>query len=372
MTDFTSDMPGAANDEGRIQDALQERTRQMQTLADHSPDQIFRVDGNHRYVLVNRRLAEVTGIPEDQWIGHTHHEVGMPQALCALWDQFFTEVFEAGRAREYEYVYAGREGTRHYLGRLVPEHDEDGEVKSLLGITRDVTERKLAEEQLVEGEQRYRALVEDMNAIVWELDLAGERYSFVSRRAELFLGYPISQWTDRRFWIDHIHPEDRQRCITYCDARIQQGRDHAIEYRMQAANGSVVWVHDLVRVIKDEFGRPRRLRGLMVDVTERKRNERLLAERQSRLELQNTVTMSISEGTTVEAIVDLTDRSAFSRLSRQFLRDRLGRPAVGHPFHQSRIDAERSRLQPGSDETGSRVLGRAASATATCRTGRSK
>src|SRR6185436_20813019 len=92
-------------------------------------------------------------------------------------------------------------------------------------------------------------LVDTLDAIVWEGDARTLSFSFVSQRAEKILGYPLSRWLeDPTFWVDHLHPEDRERAVQFCQEATRAGEDHAIEYRMIAADGRLVWLRDLVRV----------------------------------------------------------------------------------------------------------------------------
>ncbi|MCI0461774.1 MAG: PAS domain S-box protein [Gemmataceae bacterium] len=126
----------------------------------------------------------------------------------------------------------------------------------------------------VSAERRYRDLVDSVDAIVWEADPATLRFTFVSRRAEAMLGYPLAAWLQRPdFWANLIHPEDREAAVTYCQQATARGEDHEFEYRVVAAGGRVVWLRDRVYVVKDRGGRPRQLRGLMIDITERKQND---------------------------------------------------------------------------------------------------
>jgi PAS domain S-box-containing protein len=128
------------------------------------------------------------------------------------------------------------------------------------------------------SQHRLRDLVDRMDAIVAEADARTFRFSFVSRSAETILGYPIQQWLDEPdFWTRHLHPDDRDRTVDRCLVETREGRDHTLEYRMVAVDGRVVWVRDTVRVVRDPEGRPAALQCLLVDISERKRAETLLA-----------------------------------------------------------------------------------------------
>ncbi len=120
-------------------------------------------------------------------------------------------------------------------------------------------------------EQRFRDLVEGLEAIVWEADARSWLFTFVNRRAERMLGYPLERWlTEPDFWVNLIHPEDRERAVACCLEAIRQGCDNDFEYRVVAADGRVVWVRDLVYLVKDGSGAVRQLRGLMIDITAQK------------------------------------------------------------------------------------------------------
>ncbi len=134
-------------------------------------------------------------------------------------------------------------------------------------------------------QSNYEALVDSIDGIVWEADANTFRFSYVSRQAERLLGYPVHRWTDEPgFWKDHIHPDDVEFAFQYCVAASAAGLPHQFEYRMIAADGRVVWLRDFVSVLLEE-GRPVTLRGIMVDVTDRRRTEQALQTSEERLRL---------------------------------------------------------------------------------------
>jgi PAS domain S-box-containing protein len=128
--------------------------------------------------------------------------------------------------------------------------------------------------------QRFHDLLQGLQAIVWEANAETWQFTFVSQRAVEILGYPIEQWLTRPdFWVSHIHPEDRERSVAYCLDCTAQGVDHEFEYRAVAADGHSVWLHNIVRVVRDVDGQVRQLRGVMVDITTQKQVEEELKAR---------------------------------------------------------------------------------------------
>jgi PAS domain S-box-containing protein len=163
-------------------------------------------------------------------------------------------------------------------------------------LRKEILERKRVEEereQLLAREQaalaeaeaaqhRFRDLVNSIEGIVWEADAGRFTVSFVSQQAERVLGYPVERWLrEPTFWKDHLHPDDREGAVNSCVTATAENRDHDLEYRMIAADGRIVWLRDLVTVVV-EGDRATRLRGVMFDITDRKRAEEALrkSERQ--------------------------------------------------------------------------------------------
>jgi PAS domain S-box-containing protein len=141
------------------------------------------------------------------------------------------------------------------------------------------------EERVRERSVRFRDLVNSVEGIVWEADATTFQFSFVSDQAERILGYPVERWlSEPTFWKDHLHPDDRDWAVRFCAQATAENRGHDFEYRMIAADGRVVWLRDLVTVVV-EGGRATQLRGVMVDITDRKHAEAALLERAGLLDL---------------------------------------------------------------------------------------
>ncbi len=117
---------------------------------------------------------------------------------------------------------------------------------------------------------RYQSLLGAVNGIVWEADAATFQFTFVSESVTRILGYTMEEWLGSpSFWEDHIYPEDREYATSFCQAETRLARDHSFDYRMVKSNGDIVWIRDIISVVMED-GRPRWLRGIMVDITETK------------------------------------------------------------------------------------------------------
>ena len=121
-------------------------------------------------------------------------------------------------------------------------------------------------------EDRYRVLLESTPLVPWEADARTWRFNYVGPQAEQLLGYPVERWYEDTFWIDRIHPDDRQTTIDICQELTAKGDPYEFEYRMVRADGEIVWLCDVVDVEMQD-GEPVLLRGFLVDVTRRRQAE---------------------------------------------------------------------------------------------------
>lgn len=122
-----------------------------------------------------------------------------------------------------------------------------------------------------------RELIESVRAVVRRAEPGTFRTTFVNKHVEEILGYPVTGWLKNpSFWAEHLHPEDRERTVSFTEKAVQEQRNHELEYRMIAADGRSVWLHEIVNVIVED-GVTIELVGVSGDITARKRREESMA-----------------------------------------------------------------------------------------------
>ncbi len=148
---------------------------------------------------------------------------------------------------------------------------------SLARGIRDIASLALGSAKRFHELERFHELVESLDAIFWEADPETLAFTFLSRRASaVFKATPAWNGDDPATWGDHVHPEDRDRVLAAVRARIAaSGQDLTLEYRALGPEPDPMWIRDLVHVGADARGGTL-LRGLIVDITERKRAEQAL------------------------------------------------------------------------------------------------
>ncbi|MBC6432667.1 PAS domain S-box protein [Nostoc sp. HG1] len=145
-----------------------------------------------------------------------------------------------------------------------------------------IFEQKQVEISLRTSENRLRQLLETVKVIPWELDLKTWRFVYVGPQAVDLLNYPIAEWYEENFWSNHLHPDDLEKSVRFCQEATARCENYELEYRMLAADGRVVWLRDVVSVV-EEAGSPTMLRGFMFDITDLKLVEETLRLRERAL-----------------------------------------------------------------------------------------
>src|SRR5437870_4800222 len=143
-------------------------------------------------------------------------------------------------------------------------------------------------ELLQQSESRYRALVENVPAIVYEMLPDDDRRTFyISPRVEEFLGYSREEWLEQPdIWMELLHPDDREVELAAHDKHNQTREPWRREYRLIASDGRAVWVRDQAVLVTDEQGEPVRWQGVMLDITERRELEGELHRANDELEFR--------------------------------------------------------------------------------------
>jgi two-component system, cell cycle sensor histidine kinase and response regulator CckA len=144
----------------------------------------------------------------------------------------------------------------------------------------------------------------DHDGLLWEAEVisspgqpAAFRVTGVTGNLEETLGQATENWlVGQKFWPGHIAPEDRERVLAACLSAIQQGQEIVrFEYRVPNEQGQPFWIEDSVQVLRAWGGKPRKLRGRMVNVTKQKRDAEILRQSQKMDEVGRLVGCAVHD-----------------------------------------------------------------------------
>lgn len=261
---------------------LQSERGRLRILLQTIPALVWMKDPDGKYIAINSRFECFCGTSESGILGKTDFDL-FDTDLANFFRENDQKAMLAGKPTvNEEWITYSDDGHSELLETIkTPVHDNEGKLIGVLGIGHDITKQRRVEEQLKTERQRFKNLVDSVDGIVWEMDVNTFIFTYVSQQAERLLGYPVDDWYKPKFWIEHLHPEDREWAVNFCEMRTSQNQDHDFEYRMIALDGHTVWFHDIVTVV-EENGHPCWLRGIMVDTTGKKLEE----EEKHKLEAQ--------------------------------------------------------------------------------------
>lgn len=254
----------------QLEDELHRRNAELRALMEHSPDSVARYDHRGRCLYANPTFLEQHGVRADDIHGKPPADhSGCPSALHL--QVAIQGVVSSNETRELEYAWTAENGRRHFSRlKLVPEHDAQGQLVSVLAIGRDITDHKESLGLLERAESLAR-----MGHWEWDFTL---RRSVVSEELCRLLGKPISWQPTPEQSLAESPAEDRERiCNLYKNAFAVRLSEVVYTQRIQNAQGDQI---DLFTHVQIDYGPagPLRLRGTSRDITELKRYETRLNE----------------------------------------------------------------------------------------------
>jgi PAS domain S-box-containing protein len=161
----------------------------------------------------------------------------------------------------------------------------DGTFDGFFGVITDVTELKAAERSIADRAAELERAESAARAAIWSWDVATGAIHISPRFGEI-VGLPTEPWTPSRDLHDGLcHPDDIPRLLTALKAQLAHGTPFDVEYRLRHAGGHYIWVHSRGRVVAFRDGKPARMVGSLVDITQRKEIDTALSQKQELLEL---------------------------------------------------------------------------------------
>lgn len=251
--------------------AMYESEEKFRAIFDHVPIGVVMLDVTDGRILdANPACLRMYGYAREEYLKLRPWDIVVgitPENFAVEW----TRVAKRYRSR-FESAHWRKGGSEFHVLADASRMELGGRTVIISTLV-DISQQKELEQRLREQQNQYRMLVESSNAILFAAEPTSFCFKFVSPEAENLLGYPVTDWLEKPdFWIDHLHPEDRQWAPEYCVSMTNQQQDHNFDYRMIAADGRVVWLHDATSVIVEE-GKVISLVGVMVDITASKEAE---------------------------------------------------------------------------------------------------
>ena len=265
-----------------VYDALRESEGRLQAFTNHSPALMYLKDRDGRYRFVNQRFLQRFGLRREQVIGQTDEAV-LSRDQLRTFSARDAEVLARGIAVQYEESSQYVEGERFSVVSKFPVFDASGAVVGVGGVATDITERRAAEQALRE----QRTLLAEAQKLAglgcWEWDPASGRVTWSDEMFAIYGVDPARFSPSFENYLERIHPEDRAGAAATVARALMDERPFSMDERIVRPDGEVRQLRTHGEVIRDEAGRPIKMVGACIDVTEQRASEAALRALSRRL-----------------------------------------------------------------------------------------
>jgi PAS domain S-box-containing protein len=260
------------------------------------------------------------------------------------------EAGRKGQPTRFEAFCPTAKGTPKWWDVSVsPVRDDSGRIGHLVSISRDITDRKRAEEALadsetraVESEQQLHAIVDSIDQMIWSATADGQ-HDFHNRRWQEFTG-SAERWASAEAWIDLFHADDREGARTTWRSCVASGEPFHIEARLRHSSGEYRWVLCRAQCVRDQYGKIVRWYGTCTDIHDLKAaqesNELLARELAHRIKnifavISGLIALSAREQPELRPLVAK-------------IQERIGALSIAHEYVRPHSPDSAPREQPGT------------------------
>jgi diguanylate cyclase (GGDEF)-like protein/PAS domain S-box-containing protein len=308
----------------RAEGALRETEERNRLILENALDAIVAMDGEGKITTWNPQAERTFGWTRAEAMGRKLAELIVPLQHRWAHKRGLERYMRTGKGkvlnRRIEITALHKSG-REFPVELAISPSVGGDGVSFSAFVRDITERKKAEELLRQSEELYRDLVENVNEIIFELDSEG-MITYISHAVQSVTGFSPEELISRP-GRELVHPDDLP--------TLQQDATAGHEFRLLTRDGEYRWMRSSLQRLEDE-GQPAGVRGILVDITERKQAEDALrASEEKYRNLVNTAQDAIYTVSPTGELMSLN--AAFEKLTGWSTAEWIGKPfaPIVHP-----------------------------------------
>ncbi|UCG58374.1 MAG: PAS domain S-box protein, partial [Phycisphaerales bacterium] len=259
----------------RAEEALRESEERFRSFAESAPDFVVQIDRDGKILYTNRTYA---GVSVDKVIGSNVLD-WLDESARSLAETAIANVFDSVEPEVIEYSAPLPGGETHWYSAHIGPIKTGEKVESAIMMCRDITKHRMAERNLRVAHERLDHLLLSSYATIYAAEPWGDYgATFIGENVRRLVGYaPQAFIQDSDFWINHVHPADRDRLLAELPAIFEKDH-HSYEYRFRHKDGNYIWMRDDMSLVRDEQGDPLEIVGYWIDITERKKAEEALRE----------------------------------------------------------------------------------------------
>jgi diguanylate cyclase (GGDEF)-like protein/PAS domain S-box-containing protein len=258
-------------DRKRAEEALRNAHALPRGVINATEDLISVKDSRSTYLACNTAFTAFVGRAEEAVVGHDDTDLFAEHEVAKHFRDWDRKVLADGAAQRIEEWVTYPDGRQVLLETLKsPYRADDGTALGLIGVSRDITERKRAEEALQKSEARLTLALRAGQAGAWEWNVATNRAIWSEDNYRVLGLEPGSVEASYENWLRCVHPDDRAEAERQVTLAMKHGRDLDIEFRVVWPDGSIRWINDIGKMQFGPDGKPAGMYGIQMDVSARR------------------------------------------------------------------------------------------------------
>ncbi len=332
---------GLISERKRKEASLREAYGLLRTVTDSIPDVVFVKDSTGRYLMINATGAQLLGQRSAEHVIGKHDADFLPPETARKVLEEDQKVMAKGDSKTLEETEIQEGVARTLLSTKAPYRNPQGEIAGVLGIRRDITERKRAEEALQQSATELKDAQRLAGIGSWSWDLRTNRHVWSEEIYRIYGRDPRLPPAVYPEVKEYFTPESWARLAAVVETAVAQGTPYECDAEVVHAKGSRRWITARGEATRDSDGKVIRLHGTVQDITERKRAEeeihrlnadleRKVVERTAELEAANKELEAFSYSVSHDLRAPLRSIDGFSQALLEDYADRLDEPGRQH------------------------------------------
>ncbi len=251
----------------------------------HDPISLHSPDGRYTYAnsvhedLFGYTVDELLSMPGEVALGMIHPD----DMLLAM--SVYQRVLSGDSVTRSEFRMRRKDGATIWIAlTAVPIRNEHDAVVLIMGMTRDITDRKQAEAALQHSEALMREVLDSVEDVIWSITVPESKPLYVSSAVQTITGRSIAEfYTGAPIWRKVVHPQYAN-VLDLIEREVAQAGGSEREFPILRPDGEVRWVSVRAWLVRDPQGQPQRIVGIASDITNERKTQELLELRYSALE----------------------------------------------------------------------------------------
>jgi PAS domain S-box-containing protein len=278
------------------ENALRKSEQMLLTILEHFPGVVFWKDRQSTYLGCNKAFAIGAGLNSpSEIIGKTDFDLPWSETEAASYlnDDFLVMENRKTKIHIVETQHQADGKVIWFDTSKIPLREPSGEVIGVIGVSNDITDRKLAEDALKESEEKYRTIANFTDDWEYWLD-PNENFVYCSPSCERITGYNATEFIQKPTLLALIiHPDDLRIYLKHKKEQLFRASDTELQFRIIRADGQVIWIGHVCQPVFNDSGDFIGIRGSNRDITDRKKTEEKLKNSEQKYKL---ISLNITDG----------------------------------------------------------------------------